>query len=113
MQANLLQDAPDFNKGRSPALTAHAGAAAAWLLSAMAVLSLLGAIGLVLSQGVKQGDAGRRAMALRAEIDWRCRALIPRVQREHCAALVQERQPGDSAGVQALVHEVRSAAVRP
>ena len=113
VRAKLPEDASAFDKGRRPALTSHAGSVAAWLLAAMAVLSLLGAIGLVLSQAVKQGDASRRAMSLRAEIDWRCRALIPRLQREHCAALVQERQPGDSASVQALVLEVRSAAVRP
>ncbi len=86
---------------------------AGWLLLAVAVLSLLGAIGLVLSQAVRQGDASRRATALQAEVDWRCRALLPRHQRERCVVLVQERQPWDSPGVQALVHEAGSAGVGP
>lgn len=86
---------------------------AASLLTALAVAGLLAAIGLVVSQAVRQGDASRRAMALQAEADWRCRALKPRLQRERCLALVQERKPWDSMGLQAVVHEASSTAVRP
>ena len=91
----------------------RAGGLATWLLSVVAVGILLGAIGFVLSQAVRQGDASRRAMALQAEVDWRCRALLLRPQRERCVVLVQERQPWDSAGVRALVHEAGSATVGP
>jgi hypothetical protein len=83
------------------------------LLSALAVLGLVGAITLVVRQAVRQGEAGRRAMAVQAEADWRCRALKARAQRERCVALVQEHQPWDSAGVQALVQQAGSAAPRP
>jgi hypothetical protein len=87
----------------------HARAPAALL----AALGLLWAIGLVVRQAVRQGDAGRRAMALQAEADWRCKALRPRLEREHCLRLVRDRQPWDSAAVQALVLEARSAPQRP
>lgn len=83
------------------------------LLAGMAVLGLLWAIGLVVRQAVRQGDAGRRAMALQAEADWRCRTLRPRLERERCLALVRERQPWDSAGVQELVIEAGTAPPRP
>jgi hypothetical protein len=83
------------------------------LLAGLTVLVLLWAIGLVMRQAVRQGDAGRRAMALQAEADWRCRALQPRTVRERCLALVRERKPWDSAGVQALVLEAGSARSRP
>lgn len=83
------------------------------LLSALAVLGLLGAIGLVMREAVRQGDASRRAMALQAEVDWRCRALKARLQREHCVALVRERKPWDSAGVQTIVQEAALLPSRP
>lgn len=82
---------------------------AAALLAGVAVLGLLWAIGLVMRQAVRQGEAGRRAMAIQAEADWRCRTLRPRLERERCLVLVQERQPWDSAGVQELVIEAGSA----
>jgi hypothetical protein len=83
------------------------------LLAGLALLGLLGAIGLVVSQAVRQGDAGRRAMAVQAEADWRCRVLKARSQREHCQALIQEHKPWGSAGVQALVEQAGSAAAGP
>ncbi len=83
------------------------------LLSALAVLGLLGAIGLVMREAVRQGDASRRAMALQAEVDWRCRTLKARLQREHCVALVNERKPWDSTGVQAIVQEAALLPSRP
>jgi hypothetical protein len=83
------------------------------LLSGLAVLGMVGAISLVVRQAVRQGEAGRRAMAMQAEADWRCRALKGRVQRERCQALVREHKPWDTAGVQALVVQARSDAARP
>lgn len=83
------------------------------LLAGLVVLGLLWAIGLVVRQAVRQGDASRRAMALQAEADWRCRTLRPRLHRERCLALVRERQPWDSTGVQELVIEAGLPPARP
>lgn len=83
------------------------------LLAGLAVLGLLWAIGLVMRQAVRQGDAGRRAMALQAEADWRCRTLRSRLHRERCMVLVRERRPWDGAGVQELVIEAGLPPARP
>ncbi len=97
----------------TPAAWHHAWPRAAVLLAGLAALGLLWAIGTAVRQAVRQGVEGRRATALQAEADWRCRTLRIRPERERCLALVRERKPWDSAGVQAIVIESGSASSPP
>jgi hypothetical protein len=75
------------------------------LVAGLTVLGLLWTLVSVVQRSVSQGDATREAAALRAEAEWRCRALSPRLARERCVVLVQERRPADSAAIQSLVSE--------
>jgi hypothetical protein len=82
------------------------------LVAGLAATGLLWKLMTVVQQAVSQGDATREAAALRVEADWRCRALSPKLARERCLLLVQERKPADSMAIQSLVSEAAAFAQR-
>lgn len=82
------------------------------VLGTIGALGLLTAFGAVVREGVRQGDAERRASSLLAEATWRCRTLANHPLRETCLQRYLQERPTSSAGVQALVITVATSMPR-
>ena len=77
---------------------------AATVLTAL-LAGLIAALAGTFRQAVRQGEAGRRAMAAQVEADWRCRALRSRSERERCLAWVRADPPASTDDLIGLEQE--------
>lgn len=84
---------------------------AAAVLTAL-LAGLIAALAGTFRQAVRQGEAGRRAMAAQVEADWRCRALRLRSERDRCLAWVRADPPASTDDLIGLEQEAERSSGR-